>query len=44
MLERWKLDKNTKKAEGLVLHGSTPMVASDRREGEPNLHWLEPLG
>ncbi len=44
VLERWKLEKQTKKAEGLVLLGSTPLVASDKREGEPNLFWLEPLG
>jgi uncharacterized protein YjiK len=44
VLERWKLDKETKKAEGLVMLGSTPMVASDKLEGEPNLFWLEQLG
>ena len=45
VLERWKLDKKTRKAEGLLmLAGCTPLIASDKPEGEPNLFWLEPLG
>ncbi len=46
IVARWKLPRETKKAEGLlVLEGRTPIVGSDKPdEGEPNVYQLEPLG
>lgn len=45
IVARWKLPRETRKAEGLlVLHGRTPIVGSDKAdESEPNVYELEPL-